>query len=412
MPLFLLCAVVGLVLLPQPAYAVLPPDLLFSVGATLVQFFSVAALIVGSIFSSLVFAARRWYSFSVQHALMVVGLIGIIVVVAISIVYLLEQKRTTQQYAAQVTVLQAANEALQQRVQTSVSIYEVATSSLASGLSFLSDRILLYGETEQGVFNLEFDFNRLETSPGVYTHYTFLDAYLFDEFLSEYDLLYATTSVLQANQFVSQVRKQSATDLSPRDTYDVTVLVAGEPLTLSITGLTGDFITRNQPTYTQHQSVGLATVAYQGHSFEVHALVAGMYASDYREQIFFPGRERVDATTHQFVLWDEVGNFYLIDQSVVRSDTPEYPSHTWVLYKSVTGEQRKSFVATVTPVAGETGGDAWELTAPELAGAKIKLQPSAPYSKNSSGRLRTVVTGSVTDAAGTRPIGGILHLVE
>ncbi len=66
----LLLGAVTFMSFPAPAHALLPPDLIFSVGASVVQFFSIAAVVVGGLFSSFVFTFRRWLSLSLEKVLL------------------------------------------------------------------------------------------------------------------------------------------------------------------------------------------------------------------------------------------------------------------------------------------------------------------------------------------------------
>ena len=427
----IVCVVlVGLsfMIFPRSAWALLPPDVLFSVGSTVVQFFSIAALLVASIFSSIVITARNWLLLSRKNLLLILSGIAVLTLVAIVLVYITELHKQEAVYQHEVTRLQSQNNNLQQilltqapeseyqslldRLADNGPLYfaENASSSLTSR-HFYGDFILLYGEVGGQPFAVEMDFNRQEESRGLFNHYTFLDGSIGGEFFSEYDLVYATSSELQVNAFMDRIVRSYASDLSPRDVYEGTLFVLERPLSFRTEGLYGDFITRNRASYLQYQTVGQATVSYDNQESKVYAFVEGVVSTDYSKHLFFPGRDKLNSKTYQFILWDATGNFYAIDKTEVFSDTPEYPSHTWVLYKSVDGKVEKRFAADVTSSTDAVGTVTWSISIP-LYESNLTLKPTQPFKQAADDRFRSIVTGTIVDQKGERKIGGVLHLVE
>lgn len=419
--------------LPKPAHALLPPDLIFSIGASVVQFFSIAAIVVGGLFSSIVFVARRWFVISTNKIWLTISIIFGIVAVSILIAYTVDLKKQEVGYEQEIKVLKLSNLNLEQKLGNSVpyidyqtlqsliegdnpfmmpDIFPSTTSVSGYEKTFLSDTITLYEDGVDSPFTLEIDFNRIESKEGVFSHYTFINGYTGDTNFTYYDVTYSTTTGLLPNSYVKNIEKISSSDISPRDKYKGTVLLDGEPLTFFITGLEGDFITRHTPEYTRFQSVGTAEVAYRGRTFTAQALVENSHSYDASKYIFFPGHDMVDATTHQFILWDEDNNFYMIDNSDVRSIIAEYPSHTWLLYKNSDSlVNKKSFQSVILPKKNEGGMAGWHVTAREFSNASIDLLPLVLF-KQEDGRMRVLVTGTVTDDQGSRSIGGVLHLIE
>ncbi|MCA9357422.1 hypothetical protein H6784_03285 [Candidatus Nomurabacteria bacterium] len=419
--------------IPKPAHALLPPDMIFSVGSSVVQFFSIAALVVGGVFSSIVYTGRRWLALSNKKVWLIISVIATIVLVAIAISYGLEVKRQQVSYLEHIALLESVKASLEQKIEESVprTDYQqlikrlnqkyplpspdsfVSTSSDSSNKRFLSDAVTIYGGATSTPFILEVDFNRIERGNGMFSHYTFLNGYYQNSFFSDYDAKYSDGTDLVTNRFVKSIEKKWASDSSPRDKYQTTVLLNGEPMEITISDIAGDFVTRNQPTYTQFQSVGTAEVKYRGQTFAAQALVESSYSSDYSKKIFFPGYKDVEATTHQFVLWDEDENFYLIDNSVVQSNTPEYPSHTWLLYKNKKeGTSKKSFEAEVETSKDNDGKISWQVRAPGFNNAVFTLASQVPFKQKEDERIRAIVSGTVTNASGTKAVGGVLHLVK
>lgn len=429
----LILLLIFVLLIPKSAHALLPPDMIFSVGSSVVQFFSIAALVVGGVFSSIVYTGRRWLALSDKKVWFVIGSFLTIVMVAIAVAYGLEIKKQQESYLEQISLLESINLNLEHKIDQSVSLEDynfllemlsqenplplpetfISTSSDSENKRFFSDTITLYGGATSSPFILEVDFNRIERAHGLFSHYTFLNGYHNEIFFTDYDALYSTSTGLVVNRYIKNVQKQLASDLSPRDSYRVKVMLNGEPMEIEVSGLGGDFITRNQPTYTQYQSVGKAEVKYQGRTFIAQALLESSLSSDYSKQIFFPGYKDVDVITHQFVLWDEAENFYLIDDSNVRSDTPEYPSHTWLLYKNnQANEVKKSFESQIETNTDSEGRIRWRVTAPEFNDAVFTLTSLVPFKQKGDERIRAIVSGAVTDEDGTRKVGGVLHLVK
>lgn len=387
---------------PRPAFALLPPDIIFSVGTSVVQFFSVAALVVGGVFSSVVLATRKVFFLSKKKVWLLIIAIFSIVLLAIVAVSFAEIKRQEEQYLSEISILRLANLNLTKQ-----------NTSINNSKRYLDDHITIYSDNESLPFALELDFNRIEKSNGVFTHYTFLHGYIDGVLIDDYDEIMATSTELKKNYFVENIERSGAPDFSTRDTYQGRVLVNGEPLTFTITGLEGDFVTRNVPEYTRLQSVGEAEVSYKGKTFMAQTLVENAYSSDPSKYIFFPGYSEVEATTHQFILWDEDNNFYLIDSSELYSDTPQYPSHTWLLYKNAAEQSsRKSFEATIAVESDKTGAVFWSVQAPAFENASFSLSSPLPFLPTAGARVNTVVTGTVTDDKGTRTIGGGLHYIE
>lgn len=414
--------------IPLPALALLPPDVLFSVGTSVVQFFSISALLIAGMFSSFVIIIRKWLSLSWRKLLIIIGTIFFVTLVVITIVYMIELQKQRESYKNEIMILQSENASLQEVVESSVLLNDYQnllkelrnddfnnlytfSSSTQSRNHFFGDLLILYGKINNQPFALELDFNRLEKSSGVFSHYTFLDGNIGNNLFSDYDIRYSTSTELVTNNFINKIERVYANDLSSRDVYIGEVSVLGKPLTFRVENLQGDFVSRNRSSYMQYQSVGTAIVGYDGQESKVYAMVEGVFSVDYTKHLFFPNRNTVDAKTYQFMLWDKTGNFYLIDESQVFSVTPEYPSHTWVLYKNADGTMKKSFEATIKTLSSETGTISWVIEIPEID-TQLELIPTQPFKQTGNERFRSMVGGYVTSEYGKREIEGVAHLIE
>lgn len=424
--LITLCLVVCV---PRLTYALLPPDVIFNVGSQFVQMFSVVALVVTGLVTSIVIVGRQWFFLSLQHAWKIFVGGFLIVMVAVGYIYYDQQQTVSGASTEQLTQLKALNSALrselEQRVpieeyQRLLSAYEASSeyipgfdpqsssSQSVSRAHFTSDTITLYTDQLDEPFVLEIDLNRREDISGLYSQYTFLNGSWMGEAFSDYQLVYGSSTLPRPNDFMPVFNRTRAYDLSTRDSYDFELVVQGEIMSVSIHDIEGDFLTRNHPAYTRYQSAATALVKYRGQSFTAQALVESAYSDDYTKYIFFPEYSEVDATTHQFILWDDEGNLYMIDKSEVRSNTPAYPSHNWLLYKNArTGALKKSFSLEL-----DSEGDQYIIEIYDFDQARIRLTQTTDFKNNDNERIRALVSGTIIDNSGVRTVSGVLHLVR
>ena len=420
--------------LPQLAYAILPPDMIFSVGSQIAQFFSFITLVVGGVLTSVLLMIRRFIPFSGIGILKLVGLIFGVVILIITIIYFVDKNKQITTYKEKVSELEEENKLLQANLDESVSFseyqrllsilsendqilddYDFATSSdnelNIKNKNFYSDTFTLYSNELEEPFILEIDFNRMEKAPGLFTHYTFLNGIWEGVRFADYDSLLKTSSEVQPNEFVENFVRTNSPDLLNREQFEMEVKVKGEPLWFSVERLEGDFITRNYPAYIQYDSVSVAKVKYKGKEFTANVLVEGVYSNDYSKYIFFPEYNEVEAVSHQFILWDEQNNFYMIDNSDVSSDTKAYTSHNWLLYKNKQSKiLKKSFESKINTLLDDSGNKSWEVSILDFDKATIKLSDISNFKQGEDNRDRLLVSGTIKDDKGERSIGGILHV--
>lgn len=252
------------------------------------------------------------------------------------------------------------------------------------------------------------DLNRREVRNGIFEHYYYLTT-LGDQAHDDYDYELMATSTPITTTFLSSFLRNPAPDLSVRDTISGTVTVSGSPLHFTVPDLNAEFLTRHTDLYTRHHSVATATVSYRGADYTMQAFVEGAHSRDFRKYVYFPGIDRLHATTYQLLLWDEDDNFYLLDDTTVHTPNPAYTSHTWVLYKqAATGYTKKAFRATIDQPTADT----WQITLPDIASSTLQLTTTQEHYNRRMDRTHLLLDGTIRDDTGVRRITGIGHVLD
>ena len=379
--------------MPKITLAVLPPDLVVSVGSQIAGFFSLAVAVIVSLFASLSVLYIGWYEKSKKYSVPIAFLILLVALVVSNAYYWfqLSQIETTDipEYPS----------------------FTMATSSQdCQSCAFYSDSVTLFVPDEAKPLVVELDMSRRQETDGTFVHYSFLNGLLNNQSLDRYTQFTVNDYALQANDFIRSIERTEPADGSVRDVYSGTIeTLNGEQLIFITDALSGDFVTRNTPEYTQFQSVAQANITYAEESATAYVLVENLQSNNYRPKIFFPGMDTLQSLTHQFVLWDEMGSFYMIDDSKVFSDTPAYPAHSWLLYKNeADGTTKKGFTTEIE----QTASDQWRVTVPDFSNGVLELAVLREYKTEANGRTRYVVTGTIADDNGVRSVSGLLRVVR
>lgn len=383
---------VGVILLsfPSVSYAIVPPDLLFSLGAQFTQFVSLLAIAAASIVASVTIIFRQTLFAFRGHFWPIISLflgITLLAVVGYSTwtIYTLETQHRNR-------------------------ISDIAaTSSSSTAYRYYNDSVTLWQtHTDTLPQAVILDLNRREVRNGTFEHYYYLSS-LGDRSANHYTYEIAATSSPVNARFLDTFSRTPAADLSVRDTIQGTVNIDGDPLTFTVTNPKADFLTRHTDLYTRFHSVATATVRYRGEQFTMQAFTEGAHSRDYREYIYFPGLDRLHATTYQLILWDEQDNFYLLDDTTVHTPNPAYPSHTWILHKQADGGySKKAFRATVTRPTDDT----WQVSLPDIASSTLNLTTTQEHYNGRMDRTHLLFQGTITDDDGSRRISGLGHLLE
>ncbi len=422
---FFIFSTISFFVIPHYAYAILPPDIIFNVGYQFVQFFSMLALIIGGVTGSIVIFLQPHINFIRDYLYKIIGSLLLIVAVSILGIFLLQESANKKIYLEQIDALNKQIEEATRvvtTVTTSTSAY--ATSADSEGAwetlndarrLFLSDTLFLYGNDDGGPFYLEIDLNRRQVPNGTFMHYYYTIGSFDGLDKNDYSLTYSSSTIPVSSKSIQNLTLLPFSDLSTRHEYQGVIKFDESLITFSTSNLQGDFMTRNSPAYTRHQSVGDGIVTFNNKKISVHVLTEGIHSSDFSKSLFFEGSDAVVSETRQFVMWDSEGNFYMIDQSNVTSDTPAYPSHTWLLYKNEkSGYTKKGFTSNITSqsVLGQPETE-WSITAPDFNNATINISLVKYIDDgDSQKRMRALVSGTVIDNNGQRTVKGFGFIIK
>lgn len=407
-----------LLVFPQISQAIIPPDLIISVGSNLLQILGLAALALASVYSVLQTLAVRGVVFAKKYALLIVQVANL-VAGGVLYWYISDHNNSFSLLTSEVTSLTEQVAVLEQEnlllasaatttYYTSPCTDGATSTSCLLGKKFFSESYVVVSEG----MSLEIDTNRIEVAPGsgVFNQYTYVNGAIDGTPVTLYSSTLASTSEPVPYSFVERHLITPENDLSTRATFDITLTIDGAPVSIVITGAEGDFITRDSLSYTRTQSVAEAVVTIKGVTRNAEAFVERSYSADADAAIFFPERDSIKASTVQFIVWDETKNFYLYDATNVNNPVPQYPSHVWLLKKQANGLMEKSFV-------GQHQSDlsssklAWKVEMPEFKQAVLSLQASEVF-KSQDGRIRVELEGTVRDSDGTRLLHGVGHIID
>lgn len=413
--ILLLLGALQVTLFPHTASAVLPPDLVMSVGSQAIGFFSLfvaLAISAAAAFGTLFFWCTQWCKRNLVWV--IITTLAVVLLAAVLYLWSVQSVSKTQTSERSAEQAQQAPAPPSDSFAATTTIPAVITparekASACQTCAFYSDSVTLFAPDGTQPFVLEIDINRREELDSSFSHHYFLDGLINNTKIKNYTQSPSPDFLLQPYSFVSDIARVFADDMSARDVYVGTIETSAGTVSFETAPLQGDFLSRNRPEYTQFQSVTRADVTFNNKTVSAFALVENVLSNNYEERIYFPGYQNIEANTNQFILWDEADNFYMIDQSEVLSDTPEYPSHTWLLHKDMrSGKSQKSFTATIE----EAGYQEWHVYAPAFDNATITLSLQNTYKPEQDGRARHVVTGVITDNAGTRSISGLLKAIK
>lgn len=372
MHIWVLCL---LILLPIPAQAVLPPDILFSVTSTLSQSIVAIGIVLSGMWLSLTtFMKGGSWKFWLVQALVAVVLVG-------SIIYVFSGETTEP---TRVTVPEAPEGVLPE-------------------LSAL--RVVLVGKNTAEPVAVEFDMN-VRTVAKDYEYFHFGALVVGNRTYDSY--VDGPINALQITPagFISKIDIVRAPDLSARYSISLAAEIKGQMIQAEIEGLSGDFLEKNTPLYYKEASFGTARVTINGALIEAYAFVSPVYSRDYREYVYFEGFNEVRGSALQFIAFDAEGGAYVVDRTDIENPVPGYTSHQWVLMKKPDGGAYKGFAATVdSNVAGESASS-WR-----VASLEIPFELSVLSGQRYSGRLHgRTITGTVMRDGKIIPIVGIAHI--
>lgn len=311
---------------PLVASAVLPPDVIFSVGSQLTQVFAaVVVFVTGSLVAVLPFVRGFFSGARARAILLVLG--GILLALGAGIYLARNIHRTPT-------------------APTGTGTAESATSSRHH---FFSDRFVLAGERkDKSMILIDLIINRKEREEGGFTHYYLLnliDGTSSGKFMEQREM---KDPAILPNLILDGFLRAVAPDHSSRESFSLSFNRAGKHYEVTTSVFSADFITKNEPEYTLYASAGTSSVTVGDEIIPLHAYYERVYSEDYRPTIFFDGSETLPSRTTQLILWDDAGNFYLVDRSEVLAYSPSYAPHFWALMKDGDGFTKKAYTGLLS----------------------------------------------------------------
>ncbi len=259
---------------------------------------------------------------------------------------------------------------------------------------FYADELIFFGETNPNEpFILYVDLNRKKVG-NVYQHYYFADFIYQGRHRQLYTSSLENTEQIKPQDFLRSFSADMAEDLSSRENYSLDFVYNDLNITARVKDFKGDFLQKNTLEYTKYVSEQAGEVTINGKTYPVHAYLAKVYSGDYAKYIFFDGYDNLKSLAQFFVLWDEQGNFYVLDDSEVYTEVPDYKSHTWVLYKNKKLQTtKKAFYAKVNVDEAPAFPSAWSIDIPDFE-SRLELSPEIFFTdKKDAGLAKgTVVT--------------------
>jgi hypothetical protein len=311
--------------IPKSVFAVLPPDIIFSVGTQLWQIvIGVGALIVGSITALFPFLRNISFgSLSVRRIALSLG----VSCALLGLAYLF--------------YLSGAEPA-RTHIPTTL-------SATTTGHEFHSHRFVFFGTRKNGEqILINMDINRKELPEGGFIHY-YVGDIIYGTSSIAFDMQIATSSrEVLPDLFFSQFQRTTPPDHSARESYALAFSSGGHQYAIETELITSDFLVKNEPEYTAYIGVGDARGIVDGEQILFHAMIERIYSTDYRPTIFFDPENKIESETVQLVLWDEDGNFYIADRSQVKDFSTAYASHFWGMEKLRDGTMRRFFDSDAT----------------------------------------------------------------
>ena len=378
--------VVFLLGMPFLAHAVLPPDVIFSVGTQIYGLIAgVSVVIFGSILTIIPFVKGFFEKLRSFRGAVVFVSVFFFFILSASFFYFSLYKKTS--------------------VLPAHPVVGTGTTTVAStsGYRFFSDRFVIVGKDDEGKpLLIDISSNRKENPDGTFIHYYMADILDQEKTQRFYEERIVSGSAVLSDLFFSHFKKIKAVDHSARDSYSFDFSLLGKRYTITTEPLISDFITKNEPEYTIYESAGRATLSVDGKIYAVSLMHQASYSTDYRPSVFFPGSATLPSESTQLVLWDEAHNFYVVDRSNVHGSSSAYASHLWALTKDASGKTKKAFEGNVSKEI-QNGTVHFSVSLPDFAHTTMTLSLTHHYQDRAE---EGYAEGEITDDQGTRRMYG------
>ncbi len=297
---------------PFKAGAVLPPDIIFSIGSSIYQIFAGLSIFLLGILSSFVpFLKNMFIKFKYLKPGFFIYASFIIFIVVFSFLFydlgLNTQNQTT-----------------------------------LNSRYFYYDKFILAGNLEEKPFLLDLRIIRREQN-NEFLHYYSVDVIHNNEIFKLNKEKTSNNPNIITNLLFEDFMHIKNSDNSSRDKYAFSFLNQDQKFEVMTEELISDFVVKNRPEYNSYISVGQASLSINGKEYKVNIMHQGIFSIDYKESLYFDGLENIEGESMQFVLWDDLGEFYLFDQSISNNLNTNYQSHFWALNKKNNNLTQKAF---------------------------------------------------------------------
>jgi len=267
----------------------------------------------------------------------------------------------------------------------------------------LKSKVNLESNSQSNIESLSESLN-VKKEENTFLHYYFFQLEYQGKTYKDYVSFKSNSKEIQQRGFIESFENNLSSDLSTKEDYSISIDSNGFEISAVLENLNGDFITKNTPEYTRYLSVGTATLNINEEIIQTDVAVEKGYSENYTKYIYFDGLQKLQSRTFRFLIWDEEGNFYLIDDSFVKENVENYKTHTWILYKNKKDQfTKKAFDAEIT-FSEKSGFKNWKINISDLD-IKLNLGTKYPTKNNWTEGL---IQGSVenVDLAGLEKISG------
>lgn len=272
-------------------------------------------------------------------------------------------------------------------------------SNLSYGQKYYH-RIIVYGKNDQNqVVLVKLQLTRNQNGKGEYDHSYSGYLTVGDKDYMDWSTFNNASANILSNGFIKNVKVTAFPDASPRETYTFDLNFKGQLISLELSDINGDFISKSGLDGTRYVSAGTAKIAINGKIINGNVMIDQVYSYSDDNTIGDAGPEAGTVyRTNSIILWDADKNFYLIDTTDVDTVGSKYPTHRWILYKNASDKtMKKAFDAKLTFTNGK-----YHIEIPDLGSTVIDLKVDHDFAKN-----KGIVSGTIkVGTSASKSIGG------
>lgn len=306
---------------PLFSQAVLPPDLIFSIGNQVYQIIAGLGFLIFGLLSSIVPFLKAFFEKfrHIRRGIFIAGFLLLFLTLG--------------------SLLYSNSSIFNKNPNPSPE-----NISLKENHRFYSDRFVISGKDDNdSPFLLDLNLIRRENIDRVYDHYYFGDIVHGSKTEQFYEKGISPEYEVLEDLFIKNFQRNKNPDNSARDIYDFSFSQGGKKYKIQTKELVSDFIIKNEPEYTSYVSAGKVSLFIDSREYDMNLMHQVIYSTDYTDSLYFEGLDELDSDSVQLILWDSQGEFYMMDQSRVENSNPKYQSHFWGLKKDIEGNLKKIF---------------------------------------------------------------------